>query len=71
MGLLEGYFVPLHCFTLTPESFEEKVHNLEFAFELMQDAGLPKPKARPEGKSPTRFIRGSLNSYQRCIPIVC
>ena len=51
MGLLEGYFVPLHCFTLTPESFEEKVHNLEFAFELMQDAGLPKPKARPEGKS--------------------
>jgi len=49
MGLLEGYFVPLHCFTLTPDSFEEKVHNLQFAFELMQDAGLPKPKARPEG----------------------
>ena len=49
MGLLEGYFVPLYGFSLTPETFEAKVHNLQFAFELMQDAGLPKPKARPEG----------------------
>lgn len=27
-----------------------QVHNVGFAFELMQDTGLPKPKARPEGK---------------------
>lgn len=26
-----------------------KVHNVAFAFELMQDGGLKKPKARPEG----------------------
>ena len=26
-----------------------QVHNVQFAFELMQDAGLPKPKARAEG----------------------
>jgi hypothetical protein len=26
-----------------------QVHNVNFAFELMQDAGLAKPKARPEG----------------------
>ena len=49
MGMLEGYFVPLHSFNLTPESFEHKVHNEKFAFELMTDAGLPTPKARPEG----------------------
>lgn len=71
MGLLEDYFVPLHNFFLTPESFEQKVtmalrdaeigrcvgdcflfsqvHNVAFAFELMQDGGLKKPKARPEG----------------------
>ncbi|KAI5615372.1 beta-parvin, partial [Silurus asotus] len=48
MGLLEGYFVPLYNFYLTPESFEQKVHNVAFAFELMQDGGLKKPKARPE-----------------------
>ncbi|XP_034005120.1 uncharacterized protein LOC117497281 isoform X8 [Trematomus bernacchii] len=48
MGLLEDYFVPLFNFFLTPESFERKVHNVAFAFELMQDGGLKKPKARPE-----------------------
>jgi hypothetical protein len=26
-----------------------QVHNVSFAFELMLDAGLGKPKARPEG----------------------
>ena len=49
MGLLEGYFVPLYSFNLTPTTFDQKVHNVAFAFELMMDAGLPKPKARPEG----------------------
>lgn len=49
MGLLEGFFVPLFSFHLTPQDFEQKVHNVQFAFELMQDVGLAKPKARPEG----------------------
>merc|ERR1712062_819884 len=48
VGLLEGYFVPLYEFHLTPQSFDEKVNNFSLAFELMQDSGLPKPKARPE-----------------------
>ncbi|XP_075783976.1 alpha-parvin isoform X3 [Pelodiscus sinensis] len=48
MGLLEGYFVPLHSFFLTPDSFEQKVVNVSFSFELMQDGGLEKPKPRPE-----------------------
>lgn len=50
MGLLEGYFVPLFDFHLTPQDFDQKVHNVSLAFELMQDAGLAKPKARSEGK---------------------
>ncbi|GIY95497.1 beta-parvin [Caerostris extrusa] len=48
MGLLEGYFVPLYSFNLTPTTFDQKVHNVAFSFELMMDAGLQKPKARPE-----------------------
>ncbi|UYV76795.1 PARVA [Cordylochernes scorpioides] len=48
MGLLEGYFVPLYAFNLTPASFDQKLHNVSFAFQLMVDSGLPKPKARPE-----------------------
>uniref|UniRef100_A0A8C8JXP8 Calponin-homology (CH) domain-containing protein n=1 Tax=Oncorhynchus tshawytscha TaxID=74940 RepID=A0A8C8JXP8_ONCTS len=48
MGLLEGYFVPLYNFFLTPENFEQQVHNVSFSFELMQDGGLERPKPRPE-----------------------
>ncbi|XP_050696023.1 beta-parvin-like [Eriocheir sinensis] len=48
MGLLEGYFVPLHHFYITPRTFDEKFHNVSQSFELMMDAGLAKPKARPE-----------------------
>lgn len=47
MGLLEGYFVPCTAFP-DPDSFEQKVLNVSFAFELMQDGGLEKPKPRPE-----------------------
>lgn len=48
MGLLEGFFVPHYSFHLTPHEFEQKVHNVSFAFELMEEVGLQKPKARPE-----------------------
>ncbi|XP_073835140.1 beta-parvin isoform X1 [Musca autumnalis] len=48
MGLLGGFFVPLHEFHLTPQDTDQMVANVAFSFDLMQDAGLPKPKARPE-----------------------
>ncbi|NWX63231.1 PARVB protein, partial [Promerops cafer] len=70
MGLLEDYFVPLHNFYLTPESFDQKVHNVSFAFELMQDGGLKKPKARPEGMDMPRgfklCIKSSEQVYFKC-----
>lgn len=50
LGLLEGFFVPLGSFHLTPKTHDQKVHNVSFAFDIMQDIGLPKPKARPEGE---------------------
>ncbi|XP_073172643.1 beta-parvin isoform X4 [Lepidochelys kempii] len=70
MGLLEDYFVPLHHFYLTPESFDQKVHNVSFAFELMQDGGLKKPKARPEDvvnldlKSTLRVLYNLFTKYK-------
>uniref|UniRef100_A0A8C4QJL8 Parvin, alpha a n=1 Tax=Eptatretus burgeri TaxID=7764 RepID=A0A8C4QJL8_EPTBU len=70
MGLLEDYFVPLYNFYLTPESFEQKVHNMAFAFELMQDGGLSKPKARPEDvvnhdlKSTLRVLYNLFTKYK-------
>uniref|UniRef100_A0A1I7TPT0 Beta-parvin n=1 Tax=Caenorhabditis tropicalis TaxID=1561998 RepID=A0A1I7TPT0_9PELO len=46
VGLLEGYFVPLYHFNLQVQSHEEKVKNVQFAFKLMEDAGLEKPRSR-------------------------
>lgn len=63
MGLLEGFFVPLYSFHLTPQDFDQKVHNVTFAFELMQDVGLAKPKARPEGMFFLVCLRIVTNSY--------
>ncbi|KAF6340111.1 parvin beta [Rhinolophus ferrumequinum] len=69
-GLLDDYFVPLHNFYLTPDSFDQKVHNVSFAFELMLDAGLVKPKARPEDvvnldlKSTLRVLYNLFTKYK-------
>ncbi|XP_072045157.1 beta-parvin-like isoform X2 [Amphiura filiformis] len=70
MGLLEGYYVPLYCYHVTPETFEEKVHNCNFALELMDDAGLPKAKARAEDvvnldlKSTLRVLYNIFTKYK-------
>lgn len=73
MGLLGGFFVPLHDFYLTPKDAEQMVHNVAFSFELMQDVGLPKPKARPEDivnmdlKSTLRVLYSLFTKYRNVI----
>ncbi|KAA0189082.1 hypothetical protein HAZT_HAZT001787 [Hyalella azteca] len=73
MGLLEGYFVPLYHIYSTPQrifqlhafyrqTFDEKLHNVNAAFELMMDAGLDRPKARPEGGWVLRLDRPKTRS---------
>ncbi|ESO87320.1 hypothetical protein LOTGIDRAFT_210692 [Lottia gigantea] len=75
MGLLEEYFVPLYSFHLTPTNFDQKVHNVHFAFELMQDAGLPQPKARVEDvvnhdlKSTLRVLYNIFTKYKGVAPV--
>ncbi|XP_011299439.1 beta-parvin isoform X2 [Fopius arisanus] len=70
LGLLEGFFVPLGSFHLTPKTLDQKVHNVSFAFDLMQDVGLPKPKARPEDivnldlKSTLRVLYNLFTKYK-------
>ena len=62
-----NYLIILH-FIL--QSFDEKVVNVSLAFELMQDAGLPKPKARPEDivnldlKSTLRVLYNLFTKYK-------
>ncbi|XP_014261765.1 beta-parvin [Cimex lectularius] len=70
MGLLEGFFVPFYFFHSTPQDFEQKVHNVNFSFQLMQDVGLVKPKARPEDivnkdmKSTLRVLYNLFTKYK-------
>ncbi|XP_038048958.1 beta-parvin-like isoform X1 [Patiria miniata] len=70
MGLLEGYYVPLYHYHVTPTLFEEKVHNVSFALDLMDDAGLPKAKARAEDvvnldlKSTMRVLYNIFTKYK-------
>ncbi|XP_072164601.1 beta-parvin-like [Diadema setosum] len=70
MGLLEGYYVPLHCYHMTPTTFDEKVHNVNLALDLMDDAGLPKAKARAEDvvnldlKSTLRVLYNIFTKYK-------
>merc|ERR1719244_1606031 len=69
-GLLDGYFVPLYDFYLSPQSFDEKVTNVSLAFQLMMDGGLPQPKARPEDivnldlKSTLRVVYNLFTKYK-------
>lgn len=50
--------------TLAPH-FSSQVLNVSFAFELMQDGGLEKPKPRPEG---TWLFPGSVTGLRDPVP---
>lgn len=62
IGLLEGYFVPLYLFHMTPQTFDNKVHNVEFALQLVEDAGLAKPKSKAED-----IVNGDLKATLRVL----
>ncbi|VDN10432.1 unnamed protein product [Dibothriocephalus latus] len=48
MGLLEGYFVPLHCYHPMPSTDAMRLTNINLAFDLIRAAELPEPMERPE-----------------------
>lgn len=62
MGLLEGYFVPLYSFYLQVVTHEQKVHNVRFAYQLMYEAGLQRPRARVQD-----IVNGDLKSTLRIL----
>uniref|UniRef100_H3BDC4 Parvin beta n=1 Tax=Latimeria chalumnae TaxID=7897 RepID=H3BDC4_LATCH len=73
LALYDAYRMPRSIFFLNPSrnySWQQKVHNVAFAFELMQDGGLKKPKARPEDvvnldlKSTLRVLYNLFTKYK-------
>ncbi|CAD6191254.1 unnamed protein product [Caenorhabditis auriculariae] len=65
VGLLEGYFVPLYHFHLQVRSHEEKLKNVNFAFKLMEEAGLAKPRSRVQD-----IANGDLKSTLRLLHLL-
>lgn len=70
MGLLEGYFVPLHCYHLHPTTDSMRLANVRLAFELMRAAELSEPSERPEdimlgdAKAILRLLYGLVSHYR-------
>jgi parvin len=70
MGLLEGYFVPLYKFHLQVNNNEEKLKNVQFAYFLMREAGMPEPKCRAadivngDVKSTLRILHALFTKYK-------
>ena len=70
IGLLEGFFVPLYSFNMTPESFEERVKNITLAFNMMKDLNIDIKDTRPEDianldlKSTLRITYALYNRYK-------
>ena len=73
IGIFKTLFIcaaGLQSLHLAFKAFEERVANVSLAFDLMQDAGLPKPKARPEDivnldlKSTLRVLYNLFTKYK-------
>ncbi|VDL62230.1 unnamed protein product [Hymenolepis diminuta] len=72
MGLLEGYFIPLHRYHLTPRTDEQKLANLQLVIQLMQEMeGIePGSSTRPDDilrhdlKSILRFLYALYMRYK-------
>ncbi|KAG8012812.1 Gamma-parvin, partial [Nibea albiflora] len=48
IGQLEGFFIPLHNFNLTPVSTSEMLHNVTLALDLLTDTGLQVSSVDPQ-----------------------
>lgn len=48
IGQLEGFFVPLCDFSLTPVNHSEMLHNVTLALDLLNDTGLQMPAVNPQ-----------------------
>ncbi|KAF1386965.1 hypothetical protein PFLUV_G00100340 [Perca fluviatilis] len=48
LGQLEGFFIPLYDFNLTPVNHSEMLHNVTLALDLLNDAGLQVSSIDPQ-----------------------
>uniref|UniRef100_A0A3Q4HSV5 Parvin, gamma n=1 Tax=Neolamprologus brichardi TaxID=32507 RepID=A0A3Q4HSV5_NEOBR len=51
IGQLEGFFIPLFDFNLTPVSDSEMLHNVTLALDLLKDTGFQLSNVDPQGET--------------------
>jgi hypothetical protein len=49
MAILENYYVPEYAYNSEPITHEHKLQNCKLLFDLLDEAGLPRPNCNPEG----------------------
>ena len=70
IGLLEGFFIPINSFHMTPETFEERVENVNLALNLMKDLHINVADTIPEDivnsdlKSTLRVVYALYQKYK-------
>lgn len=62
IGQLEGYFINLSKFFLTPQSQEDKLHNVSLALDLLLDGGILQNPV-----DPTEIVNGDLKTTLRAL----
>ncbi|XP_063678817.1 alpha-parvin-like isoform X2 [Bolinopsis microptera] len=73
MSLAEGYYVPMYSFSMEPEAYDHKLHNVTLALNLMQEAGIPRPKCTAESivskdlKSTLRVLYAIYSKYKHLV----
>ncbi|XP_003390571.1 PREDICTED: alpha-parvin-like [Amphimedon queenslandica] len=64
MGILEGYFVPLYLYHLSPTTVDQKINNVQMAFKLMGAAGLAEATTKI---NPQDVVQRDLKSILRVL----
>ncbi|XP_065909499.1 beta-parvin-like [Dysidea avara] len=73
MGLLDNYFIPLSEYYSSPVGFDQQIHNMRLAFQLMDEANIKPAKAKPEDvvhgdlKSTMRVLYSLFNKYKSTV----
>ncbi|KAL5259441.1 hypothetical protein ACHWQZ_G009775 [Mnemiopsis leidyi] len=73
MSLAEGYYVPMYSFSMEPTAYDHKLHNVTLALNLMQEAGIPRPKCTAESivskdlKSTLRVLYAIYSKYKHLV----
>jgi parvin len=62
MGILENYYIPFYIYYPSPDTEEQKVHNVLRAFQLMEDADISTKRVKPED-----VVKGDLKSILRVL----